>query len=184
MQTALPARYGVAGCKTRSSRRVVVLENYSEVVAEKYPRSSHCKPLPVKRLRWVLGMRPVKSASHRQSWHLAGFRRGVGVSGLSGGLCSRQLSCDPGSLQVWLDSILAADLKVSATFGRLSAAVLCFHRHSRFIRIEKQLPDGTDSELWGLQCPEETGQDSRRILTEQRLARIADAQGPRLRRPV
>ena len=79
---------------------------------------------------------------------------------------------------------LAADLKVSATFGRLSAAVLCFHRHSRFIRIEKQLPDGTDSELWGLQCPEETGQDSWRILTEQRLARIADAQGPRLRRPV
>jgi hypothetical protein len=104
---------------------------------------------------------------------------------IAGGLgCSRQLSCDPRSLQVWLDSIIAAHLKVSATFGRLSVAVLCFHRHSRFIRIEKQLPDGTDSELWGLQSPEETGQDSWRILTELRLARVADAQGPRLRRPV
>jgi hypothetical protein len=42
---------------------------------------------------------------------------------------------------------------------------------------------GADPEVWGLRCPEGTGQSKRYNLTELRLRRIADVQEQRLRQP-
>jgi hypothetical protein len=42
--------------------------NYAELVVEEHTRSSHCKPLPVRSIRWVLGIRPEKCASS-EGWH-------------------------------------------------------------------------------------------------------------------
>jgi len=42
---------------------------------------------------------------------------------------------------------------------------------------------GADPEVWGLRCPEGTGQGKRHNLTELRLRRIADVQKQRLRQP-
>ena len=44
-------------------------------------------------------------------------------------------------------------------------------------------PDGADPAVWGLRCPEGTGQADRHNLTELRLRRIADVRGQRLRQP-
>jgi hypothetical protein len=54
--------------------------------------------------------------------------------------------------------------------------------------ISFQLPampfqDGADPDVWGLRCPEGTGQADRHNLTELRLRRIADVRGQRLRQP-
>src|SRR5271157_3344581 len=45
------------------------------------------------------------------------------------------------------------------------------------------LPAGADPEVWGLRCPERTGQDNWYNLTELRLRRNADVQKQRLRQP-
>ena len=45
-------------------------------------------------------------------------------------------------------------------------------------------PDGSDPDVWGLRCPEGTGQGARHNLAELRLRRIADVQRHRMYQPV